>query len=290
VVRLENGRCLVQTVDFFTPIVDDPATFGAIAATNSLSDIWAMGGEPFSAMNILCWPVDDLPLEALEALLQGAFQVLQENGVLLVGGHSVRDTELKFGLSVTGFVEEDRIWTNAGAVPGDVLVLTRAIGTGVVSTAVKRDVATLEVEQAAIDAMLTSNRAGRDAGRQVQVHAATDITGNGLAGHAWEMARASGVRIELFAGAIPLLPGALDLAGQDMSPGGMQANRRYVGQAFEGPGCSEAFRALLFDPQTSGGLLFSLSEADAHRLLVLTPGFLIGRVVAGRPAVAVLGS
>lgn len=290
VVRLGDGRCLVQTLDFFTPIVDDPYTYGAIAVANSLSDVWAMGGEPLTAMNILCWPLDDLPLEVLEQLLKGADARLREAGVLLVGGHSVRDPELKFGLSVTGLVEEDRIWTNAGARPGDVLVLTKPLGTGIVSTAVKRGQGPPEAEAAAIRSMLAFNREARDGARGLRVHACTDITGNGLAGHAWEVARGSGVRLVLEASRLPLLPHALSLAQAGFVPGGSSSNEAYVGDALQwASSVTEPMRHVILDPQTSGGLLFSLPPAEGALLLERVPAWVVGRVEEGAPVLVVEG-
>jgi len=288
VVRLGDGRCLVQTLDFFPPIVDDAFTFGVIAVSNSLSDVWAMGGEPFTAMNILCWPHDDLPLDVLEQLLKGADTQLREAGVLLVGGHSVKDAEFKFGLSVTGLVEEDRIWTNAGARPGDLLVLTKPLGTGIISTAVKRGGAPPEAESAAIASMRMLNRAARDAGRQLRVHACTDITGNGLAGHAWEMARGAGMVLVIETDRLPLLPHTLALAKAGFVPGGSDHNRSYVGKAIRwAPSVTEAMQDAVVDPQTSGGLLFSLPEPDARRLCDLVPAWIIGHVEEGTPALVV---
>lgn len=289
VVRLGDGRALIQTVDFFTPIVDDPYTYGAIAAANALSDVYAMGGTPLCAMNILCWPHKDLPPEALHELLQGGGAKVREAGALLVGGHSVRDKELKFGLSVTGLVDEDRVWTNAGARPGDSLVLSKALGTGVISTAIKRGACPEASEDAAVRSMLTLNRAARDAAAQGVVHACTDVTGFGLIGHAWELARASGVEVRLHAGALPLLPGARELAAAGHVTGGAKSNRLYPGASLRVlPGVDPALEALALDPQTSGGLLFSLPEADAARLIDAGVAVRVGEVVAGEAAV-VLG-
>jgi len=288
VFRLGDGRALVLTLDFFTPICDDPETYGAIAAANSLSDVWAMGGEPATAMNITCWPRDALPLEVLEAILRGAGATCTQAGVVVVGGHTVADAELKFGLSVTGFVEEDRVWRNRGARPGDVLVLTKPLGTGVVSTAVKRDDCPEEAEEAAIRSMLVLNREARDAARDLEVHACTDVTGNGLAGHAWEMARASGVRIEFEADALPFLPHAEALAAAGHNPGGAASNRAFVGgHVVIGP-VPAGVEALFFDPQTSGGLLFALPPRVAAVLLGRVRGWAVGRVAEG-PAGLVLG-
>jgi selenide,water dikinase len=284
VIRLGDGRALVLTLDFFTPICDDPETYGAIAATNALSDVWAMGGEPLAAMNITCWPRDTLPLEVLEAILRGSAAACARSGVMVVGGHTVADPELKFGLSVTGLVREDRVWRNVGARPGDVLVLTKPLGTGVISTAVKRDECPEEAEDAAIRSMLEPNRDARDAAIDLEIHACTDVTGNGLAGHAWEMARASGVRFELEAAALPLLPHAEALAAAGNNPGGAASNRAFVEGHVTIGSVSAGREAVFFDPQTSGGLLFALPPPAAAALLGRLHGWAVGRVTDGPPA------
>jgi selenide,water dikinase len=287
-VRLDDGRCLIQTLDFFTPIVDDAYTFGAIAATNSLSDVYAMGGLPLTAMNILCWPHRDLPPELLADMLRGGADKVIEAGALLVGGHSVTDSELKFGLSVTGEVREEGLWSNAGAEAGGVLVLTKAVGTGVLSTALKRGECPEDAETASVRGMLTLNRAARDAGAMGVVHACTDVTGNGLVGHAWEIARASGVRLVIESASVPLLPWALQAAAAGHLTRGEKSNRRYVGEALSWGDVSPALQSVLVDPQTSGGLLFALPEADAARLVAAGVGVVIGRVEAGEAAIAVV--
>lgn len=287
-MRLGDGRCLVQTVDFFTPIVDDPYTFGAIAATNSLSDVYAMGGEPLTAMNILCWPHKLLPPEALAELLRGGADKVREAGAMLVGGHSVRDKELKFGLSVTGIVDEDKVWTNAGARPGDALVLTKALGTGIIATAVKREICPEDAEDAATESMLRLNRDAKRAAAAGVVHGCTDITGFGLLGHTWELARASRARVRLYGAALPLLPSAMALAERGVRTGGATSNRAYVGEALTAEGVSPALLDLALDPQTSGGLLLSLPLADARRLVELGVGQHVGDVLEGPAAVELL--
>ena len=286
-VRLDDGRCLIQTLDFFTPIVDDAYTFGAIAATNSLSDVYAMGGVPLTAMNILCWPHHDLPPDVLSDLLRGGADKVAEAGALLVGGHSVTDNELKFGLSVTGEVREEGLWSNAGAQPGDVLVLTKPIGTGVLSTAIKREACAPEHEEISVRWMLTLNRAARDAGAAGVVHACTDVTGNGLVGHAWEIAQASGVRLIIDAAAVPLLPGAIQAAEAGHLTRGERSNRGYVGDALSWGAVPAALQSVLVDPQTSGGLLFSLPAADAERLVAAGVGTRVGTVEPGEAALRV---
>jgi selenide,water dikinase len=294
VYRLAPDLALVQTVDFFTPIVDDPYTFGQIAAANSLSDVYAMGAKALTALGVLCFPERE-SVELLEAILQGGLSKLTEAGCTLAGGHSVRDEDLKFGYSVTGTVHPDRIWTNAGARAGDALILTKALGTGVIATAVKRGRARGEDERAAIDSMCTLNRAASEFLLALPPHGATDITGFGLIGHAREMARASNVAIRFHAGAIPLLPGALDYA-MDFQSKGLKDNRAFaecdVNFAEHVP---ESLRALLFDPQTSGGLLLAVEAKRAAEIVARlrdngAPAAVIGEVVArvaGAPLIRV---
>ena len=266
VYRLNPECALVQTVDFFTPIVDDPFTFGRIAAANALSDVYAMGGRPLTALSILCYPAKG-DLEDLEQILKGGAETMIEAGCVVVGGHSVSDDEMKFGYAVTGIVHPDRIWTNAGARPGDLLVLTKPLGTGVISTALKRGIADPAHVQAAIDSMCRLNRFDGEA------HGCTDITGFGLIGHAREMALASRVTLEIDAGKLPLLPGALEYARLGAVPGGLNNNREFASCAVllrrELP---PAVEALLYDPQTSGGLLLSVDPDKAQ-------GTVIGRVL-----------
>lgn len=289
---MDSDRALIQTVDFFTPIVDDPYTFGAIAAANALSDVWAMGGEPVSALNIVGFPDQELSAEVLAAILQGGFDKIREAGAVLAGGHSVRDAEIKYGLAVTGFVHPDRIWRNGGARVGDVLVLTKPLGTGILTTARKRDGI---IEDALVDAVASMSRLNRDAmlaGRKVDVHACTDITGNGLAGHAWEMARASGVELRFDFDRLPLFEGVLDAALNGFCPGGAKSNQRYVGDALSVAGLSPEEQAVILDPQTSGGLLFAVGDGDADVLLRElgrrgVDGRVVGEAVAGRAAVSV---
>jgi len=275
VYKLTPECALVQTADFFTPIVDDPATFGAIAAANSLSDIYAMGGTPLTALSILCYPAKG-DLDDLEAILRGGGEKLIEAGCALVGGHSVNDDEIKFGYAVTGTVHPERIWTNAGARPGDVLILTKPVGTGVVATALKRGIATEADVEAATDWMLRLNRC------ELSPHAATDITGFGLIGHAREMALASAVTLEIDSLAVPLLPGALRYAAEGAQPGGLKNNREFAGSCVHARGVIPAeLEALLYDPQTSGGLLLALAEAP--------PGVaVVGRVTERAEAPIVL--
>jgi selenide,water dikinase len=266
VYKLTPECALVQTVDFFTPIVDDPYTYGAIAAANALSDIYAMGGRPLSALSIVAYPAAG-DLEILEGILRGGSEKMREAGCVVIGGHSIGDEEIKFGYAVTGLIHPEKVKTNAGARPGDALVLTKAIGTGVISTALKRGMAGEAHVRASIESMLELNRRACEAMLAFDVHGCTDVTGFGLIGHALELARASAVTIELEAARVPLLPGALDYARAGAIPGGLKNNRAYAECAVELTGeLDEGVLQLLYDPQTSGGLLIALAAPDAARL------------------------
>ena len=280
VYRVSADLALVQTVDFFTPIVDDPFTYGAIAAANALSDVYAMGGVAMSALSLVAYPGKG-NLDVLRAILTGGAEKMREAGCVILGGHSVNDDEIKFGYSVTGTVHPDRIWTNAGARVGDVLLFTKQIGTGVVATALKRGIAGETHVQAAVDSMLALNRAAAEALTGCIVHGCTDITGFGLIGHAREMARGSGVTLEIHARAVPLLPGALEYARQQAKPGGLKNNQEFASpDTGSAPDLDPDLLDLLYDPQTSGGLLLSLPEADAERMMKRYAGAcLIGRVL-----------
>lgn len=270
VYKLSPECALVQTLDFFTPIVDDPWTYGAIAAANSLSDVYAMGGRPITAMSILAWPQKD-DIDDLAEILRGGAEKMMEAGCPIVGGHSINDEEIKFGFSVTGTVHPDRIWANSGAREGDVLILTKRIGTGVIATALKKGIAKDEHVAASIQSMLTLNKIDDS----WPVHGCTDITGFGLLGHAREMARASGVTIEMDSDAVPLLDGAMEYSAAKAHAAGLANNREFVSCAVEfGRELNPALEALLYDPQTSGGLLLSVPPGTA------IPGHVIGRVVA----------
>jgi selenide,water dikinase len=259
VYRLDDRRALVQTVDFFTPIVDDPYAYGGIAAANALSDIYAMGGRPLTALAIAGFPVD-ADRAILADIFRGGLAALTEAGVALLGGHTVQDQEIKFGYAVTGEVEPDAIWTNAGAKSGDRLILTKAIGTGVIGTAIKAGVAPDGVAKAAIASMTRLNADAAAVMRATgAVHACTDITGFGLIGHSTEIARASGCTVAIDVDAVPLLEGALELVGAN-TPGGGRSNRRYFGDSVGIDGSPDDQRVqLLYDPQTSGGLLFAVA-------------------------------
>jgi len=268
VYRLDGQRALVQTVDFFTPILDDPEDYGAVAAANALSDVYAMGGRPLTALNILCFPEGKLPLSVLAAILRGGGRTLAAAGVALLGGHSVADQELKYGLAVTGLVDPRRVWTNAGARPGDALVLTKPIGTGVLSTALKKGRLAEGALAALTASMLQLNRDAMQVAAAFEVHACTDVTGCGLAGHGFELALASHVALEIELKAVPLLPDALRWTGRGMKTRGDRVNRDYVQRRYQTPERAEAALVdLMFDPQTSGGLLFAVPAPSADRLV-----------------------
>lgn len=267
VFQLTPELALVQTVDFFTPIVDDPYWFGRIAAANAFSDVYAMGGTPLTALNIVCFPDRTLPLEILREILRGGSDAAREAQVTLLGGHSVRDSELKYGMAVTGTVHPDMRITNAGARPGDWLVLTKPLGTGVLSTALKRNVLPPDLLDLLTRQLAELNLAALHVMRQLNVRGATDITGFGLAGHGLELARASGVTLELDALRLPLLPHAQALADAGMVPGGGKVNREVFGpQVVFDDDVSEALRILIFDPQTSGGMLMAVPPEAQSRL------------------------
>ena len=276
VYKLTPECALVQTVDFFTPIVDDPFTFGAIAAANSLSDVYAMGGQPISALSILAYPGKG-DLDDLARILQGGAEKMREAGCSILGGHSVNDSEIKFGYAVTGLVHPERVTTNSGAKAGDVLVLTKRIGTGVIATALKRGIAKDADVEASVESMLTLNRAACEAMLRFNVHACTDVTGFGLLGHAREMAVASGVTLEIDPRRVQFLQGAIEYARQGAIPGGLNNNREFVFSCVAG---ESEFADLLYDPQTSGGLLIALPDADAVLLEKAFPAaYRMGRVL-----------
>jgi len=271
VFRLDDGTALVQTVDFFTPVVDDPGAFGAIAAANALSDVYAMGGRPLTALSIAAFPEKGFPMEWAVAIVRGGQAKLAEAECALLGGHTVRDPEIKFGYAITGLIDPARILTNAGARPGDVIVLTKPLGTGVIATALKAGTAPAEAVEAATRSMLTLNRIPAVAALRLGVRAATDVTGFGLAGHASAVARESRVTLEIHAADLPLLPYALDLA-LGFQPAGLRANESQFAPRVEyaaDPGAAR--RALLFDPQTSGGLLLFVPPAEVASLLAELP-------------------
>ena len=284
IYRLDNGTLLVQTVDFFTPVVDDPEAYGAIAAANALSDVYAMGGRPLTALSIAALPDRDFPMEWAAAIFRGGAGKLREAGCVLLGGHSVRDPEIKFGYAITGIVEEAALLTNAGARPGDALILTKPLGTGVIATALKNSRAPEASIAASTASMSRLNRIPAELARRFAARAATDITGFGLVGHALGLAREGSVGLEIQTAALPLLPGALELAEENQSAG-LKANRRqFAEKVDENPGIRGPLVTLAYDPQTSGGLLLSVPGDRAEGLLLeLKEARRIGRVVATNP-------
>jgi len=263
----EGGTALVQTVDFFTPIVDDPYLYGQIAAANSLSDVYAMGGRPITALAIAAFPQDGLHTDDIALIFRGGFDKLREAGVALLGGHTVQDREIKFGYSVTGTIDPKRILTNTNAKPGDRLILTKPLGTGIVGTAIKFGRASDDLIDRAVAQMRALNKnAAEVISNHAGVHACTDITGFGLAGHASEMAAGSEVTIAIDSKALPIIPGVLEIASQNTS-GGMNTNKEHFGPGIEfGGEVSDERRDLIFDPQTSGGLLISVAAGQAVEL------------------------
>ena len=285
VYQLAPDLALVQTVDFFTPIVDDPYTFGQIAAANALSDVYAMGGRPISALAIVGFPNKDEGLEILEQTLAGGHAKMREAGCAVIGGHSIGDDEIKFGYAVTGLIHPRRILTNRAARPGDRLLLTKRLGTGIISTALKKGHAAQAAVDAAIESMCALNRAASEAALQFDVSAATDITGFGLLGHARQMALASQVSLVMDSARVEFLTQAEEYSRDGYLPGGLKRNRDFAGSCVEfASRVREEVRDLLFDPQTSGGLLISVAAPDAPKLLqalraLAPPAQMVGEVI-----------
>lgn len=295
VYRLDRNRALVQTVDFFTPIVDDPFWYGQIAAANSLSDVYAMGGRPLTAMNVMGIPTDVVPPRIINAILRGGATKAKEAGCVIVGGHTIRNPEPVYGLSVTGLVDPRCMVTNAGARPGDLLVLTKPLGTGIVTTGIKRGLTSPALSRKAIKVMATLNLPGTELGERGLVRAGTDVTGFGLLGHLGSMCRASGVGAELFADSLPLLGReVLSLIERDCIPGGSRENQRTADAFTDWGGASAAQKAVLSDAQTSGGLLLCVPPrnlAKVRQLLRRSKAHcseVVGRIVrSGRPRVTI---
>ena len=283
VVRVSDETAIIHTTDFFPPMVDDPFSFGRIAAVNALSDVWAMGGSVLAAMNLVSYPLSELGGEALKEILRGGLSALEEAGGVLAGGHTVEGQELLYGLAVTGTIHPDRIWRNAGALAGDLLVLTKPLGTGMVTTAAKADMVDAAHLSTALRWMATLNRDACEKLREVAPHAVTDVTGFGLAGHVAEMAEASGVAVELKLDELPLLPGALEAAATGLVPAGAGKNRESIAAVLEiDDGADELRVDLALDPQTSGGLLAAVAPEHAEALVRRLPGAaVVGRVVDG---------
>ena len=268
VYRLRDDLALVQTLDFFTPIVDDPFDYGRIAALNSINDVWAMGGTPVTAMAITCFPKKGLDFGILGEIMRGGLSVLTENKVALVGGHSIDNEQIMFGYSVTGVIDPNKVATNAGARPGDIIILTKPIGTGVISTGIKMAKASATVVEESIATMLTPGKYAAEAITKFEVRAATDVTGFALLGHSWEMARASNVTIEIDSACVPLINGALELASAGLLTSGDKTNREYVSQdVVVASTVDPNLMKLFYDPQTAGGLLLAISENKADDLL-----------------------
>ncbi|MDQ3665719.1 MAG: selenide, water dikinase SelD [Acidobacteriota bacterium] len=285
VYRLRDDLAIVQTLDFFTPIVDHPYVYGQIAALNSINDVWAMAGTPLTAMAITCFPKKGVDPAILGEIMRGGLETLNKYGVTLIGGHSVDNEQIMFGYSVTGVIDPNKIATNSGARAGDLVILTKPIGTGVISTGIKWGKTNEIVASKSVQTMLTPGRYAAEAMREFGVKGATDVTGFALLGHAWEMAKASQVTIELDSSAVPLLEGALELAAQGMLTSGDKTNREYVGQDIEvTDSIGKETRCLLFDPQTAGGMLISIHPERATDLLSrlrenYSQARLIGRVL-----------
>ena len=284
VYKLTDDIAIVQTVDFFTPIVDDPFTFGQIAAANSLSDIYAMGGKPVTAMNIVSFPLNKLDIGILKEILRGGLEKLKEADVVLVGGHSIDDPELKYGLSVTGIIHPQKVLAKQGAQAGDVLILTKPLGTGIISTALKGDTASAAAVEKMVAGMTTLNRKAAEIIQDIGVHACTDITGFGLIGHAYEMAKAGGCAFCFDSAQCRYIPEALEYARMGLVPGGCHSNRKFYEPFVEyRAAVSDELRDILYDPQTSGGLLFSVAENKKDALLKKfkkekVDAFVVGRV------------
>jgi selenide,water dikinase len=282
VYRLRDDLALVQTLDFFTPIVDDPFDYGRISALNSINDVWAMAGTPITAMAITCFPKSGVDPAILTQIMRGGLETLNRYGVTLIGGHSVDNAQIMFGYSVTGVIDPNKVARNAGAQPGDLVILTKPIGTGVISTGIKKERASEAIVTASVATMLTPGKFAAEAMREFDVKGATDVTGFALLGHAWEMACASKVTIEIFACAVPLLEGALELATAGMLTSGDKTNREYVGADVEIASSVDAnLLKLLFDPQTAGGMLIAVAEDKAEALL--------GKLRANYPQAQIIG-
>ncbi len=283
VYKMSDDLAIIQTIDFFTPIVDHPYDFGQIAAANALSDVYAMGGKPLTAMNVVCFPTKSLDISILKDILRGGIDKMKEAGVTLVGGHSIDDTELKYGLSVTGIVHPKRLVTNDGAKDGDKLILTKPLGTGIISTALKAGKASNEIIAEVTKCMASLNKKASELMQEVGVHACTDITGFGFLGHACQLAQNSQVGIKIHSGSVPFFAEAREFAKKGLCPGGLHRNREFYGKMVEfSDRVPDYIKDILFDPQTSGGLLISLSPEAAEML--------IGRLKkAGVPEAATVG-
>ncbi len=292
--QLDDEHAIVETVDFFTPVVDDPYWFGRIAAANAFSDIWAMGARPLFALNLVGWPVGKLPMEMLGEVLRGGAESARLAGASVLGGHSIDDPEPKYGMAVTGIVHPRRVLRNVGARPGDVLVLTKPLGAGIVTTAIKRGIAPAALIERVVEVMSTLNRAAGEAlAASGAVHALTDVTGYGLLGHGWEMAEGSGVALRLLASAVPVLDGVHELAAKDVVPGGTKANLKWVTPNLRvDPALPPTTAIVLADAQTNGGLLAAVDPERLEAVLAslreagVAPA-VVGEVLAGPPRIEI---
>jgi selenide,water dikinase len=294
VYKLSDELALIQTLDFFTPIVDDPYSFGQIAVANALSDIYAMGGKPLTAMNIVCFPSKKLDLSILKDILTGGIEKMREAGVVLVGGHSIDDPELKYGLSVTGTGRPDKLLTTAGAKPGDKLVLTKPLGTGIVSTAIKAGKASPEIISEVTTCMSTLNKEACELMQQVEVHSCTDITGFGFIGHTANISKESAVHIRIYSNEVPMLSEVQNFIDLGLLPGGLHRNSEFYSNVVQfSSEVPQYMRDILFDPQTSGGLLIALSPEDATWLLSKLPqngnlkAAIVGEITPGLPGIMI---
>jgi len=282
VYRLSDDLALVQTLDFFTPIVDDPFDYGRIAALNSINDVWAMAGTPITAMAITCFPKKGVDYAILSEIMRGGLETLIQNNVALLGGHSVDNEQIMFGYSVTGLINPNKVATNSGARAGDAIILTKPIGTGVISTGIKFAKAPADAAATSLATMLTSGRHAAEAMREFEIKGATDVTGFGLLGHAWELAKASKVTIRIDSANVPILEGAVELAGAGLLTSGDKTNREYVGEDIEiASRVGKEIRSLLYDPQTAGGILIAIQPDRAETMLE--------RLTSTYPQAAIIG-
>lgn len=291
VYKLSDDTALVQTLDYFTPIVDDPYMFGAIAATNALSDVYAMGGKPLTVMNIVGFPISKLDKQILADILRGGADKVREAGAVVIGGHSIDDTDPKFGCSVTGIVHPDKVWTNAGAKPGDKLILTKPIGVGIITTAIKRGKASEDAVRLATETMAALNKTAAETAMEYDVHACTDVTGFGLIGHALEMARGGNVGVVLESGRVPILPETCDYVCEKIFPGGTVRNMEWVADDVTYlEGVDETAKIILCDAVTAGGLLLSVPAEQADELVAkmrergVASASVVGEIVADHPS------
>jgi len=283
VYRLTPDMAIIQTVDFFTPVVDDPYDFGLIAAANSLSDIYAMGGRPLTAMNIICFPIEKMPIEILRDVLKGGIDKVKEAGAVVVGGHSVEDNEMKYGLAVTGIVHPSRILTNKGARVGDFLVLTKPIGTGIINTAIKGNLASPELIKKVVEVMATLNKEASEAMDGFGVSACTDVTGFGLLGHTFEMIEGTGIGVKIFVEKVPVIEQVREFASMGILPAGLYRNKEFWKKAILNlEQVDPVALDILFDPQTSGGLLIAIKSDEAWAMVDELRSKGIGAAVIGQ--------